>query len=194
MSRAAGLILAGGLSRRMPGASKLARPWAGGTVLGAVVRTARDAGLSPVAVVGRADEPLPPGAETADLRLRVAPGGGRADSLALGLAELPPGPVIVLLGDEPGVRPEIVAALVERCREAEADAGRVAYDDRPGHPVWLGPAARALAAGLTGEAAVWDHVSKPPLSAVLLEPGEPAPIDVDTPDALERARGLRETR
>jgi len=188
----AGLVLAGGLSRRMPGASKLARPWADGTVLGAVVRTARDAGLSPVVVVGRADVPLPEGAEAADARLRVAPGGGRADSLALGLAELAPGPVVVLLGDEPGVRPEVVAALVEHCREAGADAGRVAYADRPGHPVWLGQRARVIAAALSGEAAVWEHVARPPMKAALLECAEPAPIDVDTPAALERARRRRE--
>ncbi|MFW6078856.1 MAG: nucleotidyltransferase family protein [Gemmatimonadota bacterium] len=194
MTPPAALVLAGGLSRRMPGASKLARPWEEGTVLGAVVRTARDAGLAPVAVVGRADEPLPAGAEAADLRLRVAPGGGRADSLALGLTELEPGPVVVLLGDEPGVRPDVITALVERCREARADAGRVAYADRPGHPVFLGPRGRATAAGLTGEAAVWDHVSRPPLKAVLLEVDEPAPIDVDTPAALERARRRREPR
>lgn len=178
----------------MPGASKLTRSWDEGTVLGAVVRTARDAGLAPVVVVGRADEPLPPGSEAADLRLRVVPGGGRADSLALGLAELGPGPVVVLLGDEPGARPEVVRALVERCRETGADAGRVAYADRPGHPVWLGPAARAITAGLTGEAAVWDHVSRPPLKAVLLELDEPAPIDVDTLAALERALRRRESR
>ena len=194
MTPPAALILAGGLSRRMPGASKLARPWDGETVLGAVVRTARGAGLAPVVVVGRADGPLPPGAEAADARLRVAPGGGRADSLALGLTELGPGSVVVLLGDEPGVRPEVVAALVERCREAGVDAGRVAYADRPGHPVWLGPRARAVAAGLTGEAAVWDHVARPPLKAVLLELNDPAPIDVDTPAALERARRRRDTR
>ena len=190
----AGLVLAGGSSRRMPGASKLVRSWGEGTVLGTVVRTARDAGLGPVVVVGRADGSLHPGSEAADLRLRVTPGGGRADSLALGLAELAPGPVVVLLGDEPGVRPEVVRALVERCRGAGADAGRVAYADRPGHPVWLGPAARAVAAALTGEAAVWDRVSRPPLKAVLLELDEPAPIDVDTPAALERARRRRDTR
>lgn len=194
MTPPAALVLAGGLSRRMPGASKLARPWPGGTVLGAVVRTARDAGLAPVVVVGRADGPLPPGAEAADVRLRVAPGGGRADSLALGLAELAPGPVVVLLGDEPGLRPDVVTTLVERCRAAGADAGRVAYADRPGHPVWLGSRARAIASELTGEAAVWEHVACPPLEAVLLELDEPAPIDVDTPAALERARRRRETR
>jgi CTP:molybdopterin cytidylyltransferase MocA len=87
-----------------------------------------------------------------------------------------------------------VAALVERCGEAGADAGRVDYADRPGHPVWLGPAARAAAAGLTGEAPVWERVSRPPLKAVLLEVDEPAPIDVDTPAALDRARQRRETR
>ena len=194
MTAPAALILAGGQSRRMPGASKLARPWEDGTVLGAVVRVARDAGLDPIVVVGRSDEPSPAGAEGADVRLRVTPGGGRADSLALGLASIDSGPVVVLLGDEPGVRAEIVTALVAHCRALGADAGRVRYADRPGHPVWLGPAARGAAADLTGEAAVWDRVSTPPLRAVLLEVDEAAPIDVDTPAAFERARRRREGR
>jgi len=180
----AGLILAGGASRRMPGASKLLRSWGDTTVLGAVIRVAREAGLAPIVVV--AAEAV--GADGADRRLPTPSGGGRADSLAAGLAALPPGPVVVLLGDEPGIRPATVNALVGHCRSTGADAGRVAYTDRPGHPVWLGRAARAIAARLTGEAPVWEAVSSASPRAVLLERDEPAPIDVDSPDALARAR------
>jgi CTP:molybdopterin cytidylyltransferase MocA len=172
----------------MPGRSKLVRAWEDTTVLGAVLRAARAAGLAPVAVVAgpgafaaRRDPP-------ADRWVEAPAGAGRADSLAAGLAALPPGPVVVLLGDEPGVDATAVAALAERCAGADADAGRVRYDDRPGHPVWLGPRARAVAARLTGEASVWEAVSRPPLRTVLLERTGPAPIDVDSPEALARAR------
>lgn len=172
----------------MPGASKLARTWGDTTVLGAVVRTARRADLHPVLVVCRRDGPEPGGADAADGTVAAPAGSGRADSLAAGLAALPPGPVLVLLGDEPEVRPEIVVALVERCRRERVDAGRVRYADREGHPVWLGPAARRRAAELVGEAAVWEVVSRPPLRSLRLEDAGPAPIDVDTPAALARAR------
>lgn len=182
--RPAGLILAGGASSRMPGASKLVRTWGDTTVLGAVVRAARAAGLAPIYVVAAANVEAP----EADRRLPAPVGGGRADSLAAGLAALPPGPVVVLLGDEPGVRPDTIAALVERCRSTGADAGRVTYTDRPGHPVWLAAAGRSVAECLSGDELVWEAVSSPPLFAVLFSHGEPAPIDVDSPDALDRAR------
>lgn len=183
----AALVLAGGRSERMPGPSKLTRAWNDTTVLGAVVRTARAAGLSPVVVAVREDEALP-GSEGADARVPVPAGGGRADSLGAGLEQMVAGEVVVLLGDEPAVDAGVVRALVEACRAAGADAGRVRYTDRPGHPVWLGPAARAVAVTLSGEAAVWEAVSRPPLQGFVLEVDRRAPIDVDSPDDLERAR------
>ncbi len=160
-------------------------------MLGAVVRSARTAGLSPVVVAGRDDAELP-GAEAADARVAAPADGGRADSLSEGLSAMAPGEVVVLLGDEPAVDPAVIRALVEACRAAAADAGRVRYTDRPGHPVWLGPAARTVAVTLSGEAAVWEAVSAPPLIGFLLEVDRPAPIDVDSPRDLERARRRRD--
>ena len=183
----AALVLAGGASSRMPGASKLARAWGDTTVLGAVIRAARAAELGPVAGAGSTSVSST-GRAAADRWLQAPAGGGRADSLATGLSELPPGPVVVLLGDEPGVEPEIVRALVELCEASGVDAGRVRYADRAGHPVWMGQAARDVAAGLTGEAAVWEALSRPPLRTALLTRVEAAPIDVDSPRDLERAR------
>lgn len=187
MTLPAALVLAAGRSRRMPGASKLTRAWGDTTVLGAVVRTARSAGLSPVVVTGREDDALP-GSTGADARVPAPAGGGRADSLRAGLGAMAAGEVVVLLGDEPAVDADVVRALVEACRAAAADAGRVRYTDRPGHPVWLGPAARAVAVTLSGEAAVWEAVSRPPLKSFVLDVDRPAPIDVDSPVDLERAR------
>lgn len=191
VSPPAALVLAAGRSRRMPGASKLSRAWDDTTVLGAVVRAARAAELSPVVVAGRADAPLPEG-ERADRQVPVPAGNGRADSLRTGLAAIEPGEVVVFLGDEPAVDPAVVRALVEACRAAAVDAGRVRYTDRPGHPVWLSPAARAVAAALSGETAVWDAVARAPLATFLLDVDRPAPIDVDSPEDLDRARRRRE--
>lgn len=188
MKTPTGLILAAGESRRMPGRSKLARSWGDTTVVGAVIRTAREAGLDPVVVTVPTGSEPPRGAGHADQLVRVRPRGGRADSLAAGLAACRPGPVVVLLGDEPGVSPRTIVRLMEHCRAERADAGRVVYSDRPGHPVWLGPAARAVAAELGGEQTVWERLPTTRLSTVVLQFSEEAPIDVDTPEALARAR------
>lgn len=188
MKPAAGLVLAAGESRRMPGRSKLSRSWGDTTVVGAVIRTAREAGLEPVIVTVPTDAEPPRGAGSADRLVRVPPRGGRADSLAAGLGACPPGPVVVLLGDEPGVPARAVVRLVEFCRAEGTEAGRVEFADRPGHPVWLGPAARAVAAIARGDETVWARLVTASLSTVVLRIDEVAPIDVDTPEALTRAR------
>ena len=186
----AALVLAAGRSSRMPGDSKLGRPWGDTTVLGAVIRAARAAELSPVVVAGAAEAGVT-GGEAGDRRVPVPSGGGRADSLRIGLAALEPGEVVVFLGDEPAVDPAVARALVDACRAAAADAGRVRYTDRPGHPVWLTPPARAVAAGLSGEAAVWEALSRSSLATFVLAVDRPAPIDVDSPEDLDRARRRR---
>lgn len=188
MKRAAGLVLAAGESRRMPGRSKLSRSWGDTTVVGAVIRTAREAGLAPVVLTVQAGAEPPRGAGGADTFARVLPRAGRAESLTAGLGACPSGPVVVLLADEPGQRPETVCGLVEFCRAEDADAGRVEFADRPGHPVWLGPAARLAVAGLRGDDSVWDRLVATSLRTVILRSGSDAPVDVDTPEALARAR------
>lgn len=184
----AGLVLAAGRSTRMPGLSKLARDWSDTTVLGAVLRTASEAGLSPLVVTSSG--PLPPVPE--GLQFAVVPvaarEAGRADSLAAGLAALPPGPVVVLLGDEPAARAGDVAMLIDGWAALDADIARVRYSDRPGHPVLLGPAARAVARDLSGDESVWVALEAAGLRAAEIAVDGPAPIDVDSPADLSRAR------
>jgi molybdenum cofactor cytidylyltransferase len=174
----------------MPGRSKLSRSWGDTTVAGAVVRTARQAGLAPLIVTVRAGARPPRGAGRADAFAEVPPRGGRAESLSAGLAACPPGPVVVLLGDEPGMEIDLVRRFVDLCRAEEADAGRVQYVDRPGHPVWLGPAGRLAVAGLRGDAAIWDRFARSSLRITILTAEASAPIDVDSPEALARARAV----
>ena len=182
----AGLILAAGVSSRMPGRSKLRRRWARDTVLGAVLEAARRTGLDPVVVVGSPGTKKAVGA-TGAIVLEIA-SSGKGDSLATGLAACPPGPVVVLLGDEPGIDVAAIRALCQASRERGLDLARVAYRDRPGHPVWVGDRIRSLAVELTGDESVWDRLRPRVADVGLVEVDMEAPIDVDSPAALRRAR------
>ncbi len=191
----AALILAAGGSSRMPGLSKLLRPWYGGVLLEASVCVAREAGLHPcVVVVGSDAEAL---VSCLD-RHEVIPlehgswSRGRATSLAAGLDRLAEfeavRAVVVLLGDEPRVSPGAIRAVVEEWRDGSADLVRMRYRDRPGHPVLLGAAARELALNLEGEESVWSRLLASGLVGTEVAVDLPAPIDVDGPSALKAAR------
>jgi len=187
-----GLVLAAGLSRRMPGRSKLGRAWLDTTVLGAVIRSATEAQLDPLFVAISGDTP---DLELTDIvsTVRVPkPEDGKAESLAAGLSAMQPGAVVVLLGDEPGIRVSDIQALTTAWDESAADMARVRYTDRPGHPVLLGPRARAQAEKLGGDIPIWETLGQEGFTGVEVVVNVPAPIDVDSPAELRRAR-RRET-
>ncbi len=186
--RCSGLVLAAGASARMPGRSKLYRAWADTTVLGAVLRCAAEANLEPLFVACPAAHPeIEPSARVTVVGVSPA-NPGRATSLAAGLSAMPAGPVVVLLGDEPGIRRTDILTLVTAWADSPADMARIRYGDRPGHPVLLGPAARERARMLSGEVAIWDTLLEQGLESVEVAVQEAAPIDVDSPSDLRRAR------
>ena len=188
----AGLVLAAGRSRRMPGISKLARAWSDTTVLGAVLRSAEEARLDPLFVTSPGVLPdVPPGIAFTEVPV-FGDDAGRADSLAAGLAAIPDGPVVVMLGDEPAVSPVHVVALIAAWDDLGSDMSRIRYRDRPGHPVLLGEAARRAALGLSGEASVWEALTTAGFHGSELVVDDLAPIDVDSPPDLERARSRAE--
>lgn len=218
--RPAGLVLAAGLSSRMEEGFKLLLPWGDGTVVGAAVRAALEAGLEPVIVVtghraaeveGALEEEglLSSGASGAPGASGDGPGGrvtavrnpdyrrGQGTSLARGVRALEaagvPG-VAVLLGDEPGVRPDDVRSVVEAWQEEPGAVARARYADRPGHPVVF-PAER-FAALRALEDAEDDRGGRVCLRRLEREgravrevrlPHE-GPADVDTRRDYERAR------
>ncbi len=194
-SDVAGLILAAGGSSRMPGLSKLLRPWHGGVLLEAAVRVAGEAGLHPcVVVVGSDAEAIAPCLDQHEV-IPLEHGSwsrGRASSLAAGLDRLAEfeavRAVVVLLGDEPRVSPEAIRAVVEEWRDGSSDLVRMRYRDRPGHPVLLGAAARELALNFEGEESVWSRLTASGLVGTEVAVDLPAPIDVDVPSALKAAR------
>lgn len=200
----AALILAAGRSSRMPGGSKLLASFGGGTVLGTVVATARNAGLEPVIIVASGS--------TADMRKAVAgtrvrytvlasAGGGRLDSVQAGLAAVvragAPG-VAILLGDEPGLRSDHLRAVVEAVRAGPEVAGRAEYRDRPGHPVVMKSTALPSMIERTPsehrDACLWDLIRSSGLTYRGIPVDADGPIDVDTPESLARARARNAVR
>jgi molybdenum cofactor cytidylyltransferase len=97
--------------------------------------------------------------------------------------------VIVTLGDQPRVTPQVIAAVVDQAASAPAGttAVRATYDDVPGHPVALGRAMLRGVAQLSG-----DVGARELLSGATVRTFEAAglcdPADVDTPEELEALR------
>lgn len=128
--KVAAVVLAAGRSRRM-GRDKLLLPWGSETVLGATLRNLREAGIARTLVVtgGLGSDldalVLDHGAEL--VPNPAAEAGEMLGSLQRGLAALPAAvdAVLVLLGDQPMIGPDIIRAVI--------DAGRRAAEIATGH-------------------------------------------------------------
>jgi molybdenum cofactor cytidylyltransferase len=106
---------------------------------------------------------------------------GMAASLRRGVEELDGAErVLVTLGDQPLVTPEVIARFLEA-----APGTRATYDGRPGHPVVLGPEQLRAIAGLRGNSGARQLLGDAPaIECAELCCGR----DIDTPDDLEEIR------
>ena len=97
--------------------------------------------------------------------------------------------IVVVLGDQPRMTPQVIAAVVEHALTAPAGttAVRPTYDGVPGHPVALGRAMLPEIARLSG-----DVGARELLAGATVRTFEAAglcdPADVDTPEELEALR------
>ncbi|MET1060271.1 MAG: nucleotidyltransferase family protein [Nocardioides sp.] len=175
------LVLAAGGSRRL-GRPKQLLDFRGGTLLDATLATARAVAAAQVVVAlgGAADE-VTERVDLAGVEVVLNPdfGDGCATSIRSALARVRDdvAGVVLLLGDQPGVTPETVHALVAAATGHAV--GVCAYDDAPGHPLWFDRSMFATLSGLHGDKAVWkiveahDDVVRVPIAG-------PVPRDVDT--------------
>lgn len=107
---------------------------------------------------------------------------GQAASLRCGAKELRnAAKVIVTLGDEPLITPQVVARFV-----SEPPGTQAVYDGRPGHPVVLGPGHLRALLSLTGDRGARELLA----GGNKIELGDLGDIgrDVDTTEDLERMR------
>ena len=178
----AGLVLAAGGSKRL-GRPKQLLPFGEATLLDHTVATARACCFHQlmVAVGGAADDVRDAvDLSGADVVVNDRYGEGCSSSIAAAMEVLDPRArlLVLLLGDQPGVTPDTVTALL--AGRGAAGLAVCRYDDGLGHPFCFSRPLFAKLRGLHGDKAVWklvaaagDHVARVPVTG-------PVPIDVDT--------------
>lgn len=187
----AGVVLAAGRSTRFGGdkltttlGTRAVVHWSVAAVLGGVSRAW--VVVSPDAVgVRDALSGLP-----VDYVDNVERDEGMASSIRAGVAAMTDevAAVVIALGDQPLVASEVVAKLCARWRVGDVAAVVTEYSDGRGHPVLFGREtfdALARLRGDIGARAVLADLRE--RVGVVIVPSA-APIDVDTPGAMERVR------
>jgi molybdenum cofactor cytidylyltransferase len=184
----AGFVLAAGGSRRLGEPKQLLR-YGSATLLDHVLDTARASGFDQlvVALGGSSDRVRREVDLTgADVALNRDYGEGCSSSIAAALGVVDPraDALVLMLGDQPGVTPATVRALVAG-RDAGTRMAVCAYDDGRGHPLAFGREMFAELGDLHGDKAVWklmDHLGDEVVEVRV--PG-PIPRDVDTREDYE---------
>jgi len=194
-----GLVLGAGGSQRL-GRPKQLLPYGDRTLLGHVLATARECAFDQliVALGGAADGVR----EQVDLSgaevvVNDAFGSGCSSSIAtaLGAVDERAGTLVLLLGDQPGVTPDTVRALVAARGDAPLAVCR--YDDQRGHPLAFDRRIFEELADLHGDKGVWRLLDARADDVVEVPIAGPVPLDVDTPEDYEAvlaAAGLMEAR
>lgn len=157
---ATGLVLAAGGSWRL-GWPRQLLPYRGATLLDATLAMARACRLHQLLVT------VPGSAEAiedlVDFRgcgvVHCADGGSASVQAALPEVDSLSSGIVLLLGDQPDVRPWTVRDLV--ARGALENIGRCRYRDGFGFPLWLGRGVFGDLAGLVGDSAVWTLFVRP---------------------------------
>jgi CTP:molybdopterin cytidylyltransferase MocA len=190
--RVAAVVLAAGAASRFGSPKALAR-LDGRPILEHVLDAVREAGIEQIVVVlGTAADEIEEGIRWLDERLVRNPDPRyMSSSLQVGVdaaAALDPDPsaVVIVLGDQPRTRPEVIRALIGAARRDDRPVVVPRYADGGGaNPVLLKADAFELVDEATG-----DHGLGPVLAAnddlVLEVPVPGSNLDIDTPDDLRR--------
>lgn len=185
-----GVILAAGSSTRM-GKPKQLLPFGGATILQTVVRSAEASQLEEVmVVVADTFDTDAVSLERAEWAVNPNPGEGNLSSLLAGSDAWPGQPVMVLLGDMPGVGTDVIDALLQAW---DADPGYAAiarYTDGEGHPFILSDPFVASLAHYEGDKALWPLLHEEAKGEVLrLDIPSFKPADINTEEDYRNALG-----
>lgn len=188
--RVVAVVLAAGASRRF-GSPKLLAALDGRPLLQHTLDAVAAAGLDDVVVVlGEAARDVERALHwRAERRVgNPRPQDGLSSSLRIGLDAAAEDPsaqaVLVVLGDQPSLRPDVVAAVLAAAETTDRPLVRVRYaDDDAPNPVLVRRAAWALAAGLDGDRGLGPLLERHP-DLVAEVPVAGRNPDVDTPADL----------
>ena len=185
-----GLVLGAGGSSRL-GRPKQLLPYGERPLLEHTLNTARDCGFDQLVV--------PIGGAAAEVRERVdfagaevvvnqAYGEGCSSSIAAALDAVNPRceVLVLMLGDQPGVTPETVRALLAGRGDAALAVCR--YDDGRGHPIAFARSVFPQLASLHGDKGVWRLLDERAGDVVDVPIAGNVPLDVDTPEDYQAVR------
>jgi molybdenum cofactor cytidylyltransferase len=187
MSHVSGVILAAGASSRL-GQPKQLLDLAGEPLLRHTVRHALASNLDQVVLVlgARAAE-IDDAVGYHGQRIVVNPihNEGQSTSLKLGLESIDPeaDAVLFLLGDQPGVTPAIINALIERFNASNARIVQARYQNGPGNPALFARSLFPELLAVDGDEGARSVIRHHRDSIVFADfPNRPIPQDVDTID------------
>lgn len=186
-----GLILGAGASQRL-GPPKQLLPFRGTTMLGWVVdQTERASELHELVVVlGRAADEVRERVDFGAARVVENPvfTEGCASSYRAGLAALNPESeaIMIILGDQPGIAPEIIDSLATEWRRGEAPIALCSYQGRKGHPMIFARSMFDQLENLHGDKAAWKLVDANAELVQEVHFNLPFPDDINTPADVER--------
>lgn len=182
----AAVVLAAGRSQRFGAPKQLAR-LAGTPLIGHVVQRVLASAVTEVVVVLGHEAEAVRGVLPADERVRTVHnprhGEGIATSLLAGLGALDQRVegAVVVLGDEPGIEPRDIDAVVGALL-AGREVARVRYSDGPGHPVGFRRSRWPELQALTGDQGARSVLLRSQVHEVAVP--RPGPRDVDEPGDL----------
>ncbi len=179
---ATGLVLAAGGSKRL-GRPKQLLAYGSATLLDHVLDTARACAFDQlICVVGGSADEIRTRVDLAGAQVVENDyfGDGCSSSIAVALAAIDPRAevLVLMLGDQPGVTPATVAALLAGRGDSELAA--CAYDDRRGHPLAFARSTFDQLASLHGDKGVWKLLDRAGDEVVDVPVAGPVPRDVDT--------------
>ena len=178
--RVSGLVLAAGGSKRL-GQPKQLLPFGDATLLDHVLGVARACVFDQlVCVLGGAVDAV---RSTVDLDgvevvINEVFGTGCSSSIAATLEVVDGDVLVLMLGDQPGVVPASVRALLDGRGDAPLAVCR--YDDGRGHPFAFARSVFGELAGLHGDKGVWKLLDRRADEVVEVHVAGAVPPDVDT--------------
>jgi molybdenum cofactor cytidylyltransferase len=190
------VILAAGTSSRL-GRPKQLLDLGGRNVLQRVVDAALAARVDEVVVVlGHASNEIEASLPLSDrVRIVLNPDylEGQSTSLRTGLHAASDGSeaAVILLGDQPGVRPDTIDAVVEAWRGGAGPIVQASYRGRPSHPTLLARVVWAELEGLSGDEGARGFIAANRPRRTLVEVGGRPPDDIDTQEDYRRALSRR---
>ena len=186
-----GLILGAGASQRL-GPPKQLLPFRGTTMLGWVVKQAeRATGLNELIVVlGRAADEIRAQVDFGAARVVENPvfAEGCASSYKAGLGALnaKSQAMMIILGDQPGIQPQVIDRLAEEWRQTESPIALCSYNGRKGHPMIFAQSMFEQLSGLHGDKAAWKLVDANASLVQEVQFDLPFPDDINTASDFER--------